>query len=94
MPQVCLAQWDLKVTRDLLEPPVLLESPDMESQVLTERREREELQVLQVLLVQRVSKVLQVILVLLVQLAPSVLLDLRVVEASLVSLVPLALKVT
>lgn len=77
-PQVCLAHLALKATRDLLEHLAPLESQDMESQVQMERRERGELQVPQVPQVQRVSKVQQDILVLLVQLAPLVLLDLRV----------------
>lgn len=93
-PQVSLAQLGLKATRVLLEPLVLLESPDMESQVQMERRERGELQVPQVPQVQRVSKVQQVTLVLLVQLALWVPLDLREQEVSLVSLVQVALKVT
>lgn len=93
-PQVFLVQWALKVTKDLLELPVPLESLDMENQVQMERREREELQEARVLQVQRVSKVQQVILELLVQLAPLVLLDLRVSEVSLEDLVLLALKVT
>lgn len=33
VPLVCLAQLALKATRDLVEPLVPLESPDMESQV-------------------------------------------------------------
>lgn len=78
VPQVCPAQWVLRATRVLVVALVPLESPDMESQVLMERRERGDPQVPQVPLVQRVSKVQQVILVLLVQLAPLVLLDLRV----------------
>ena len=78
MPQVCPVQLALKATRDLLEPPVPLESPDTESQVLMERRERGESQVAQVPQVLRESRVQQVILVLLVPLAPLVLLDLRV----------------
>lgn len=78
MPQVCLAQLALKATRDLLEPLVPLESQDMESQVQMGIRERGDLQVPQVAQVQRVSKVQQDILVLLVQVAPLVLLDLRV----------------
>ncbi|GLD47935.1 collagen alpha-1(X) chain-like protein [Lates japonicus] len=93
-PQACLAKLALKATRDLLELLVPLESPDMESQVQMDRRERGELQVPLVLQVQRVSKVTQDILVQLVQLAPLVPLDLRVKQVPLVNLVPLAQKVT
>lgn len=94
VPQVCLVQVALKATRDLLGQLVPLESPDMESQDLMERRERGDLQVSAGPQVPRVRKVQQDILVLLVPLDQLVPLDLRVQLVSQVSMALLAPKVT